>query len=120
GFGSGKGDPSPLNPLPEGEGNQSAAKPLAGVRIVDFSWVMAGPICTKYLGAMGADVIKIESQARPDLSHRNPSWEELNPGKRSITLNLKDERARDLVRRLIQQSDVVIENFSTGVMERLG
>ena len=81
---------------------------------------MAGPICTKYLAALGAEVIKIESRARPDLSHRNPSWEELNPGKRSITLNLKEERARDLVRRLIQQSDIVIENFSTGVMDRLG
>jgi len=81
---------------------------------------MAGPICTKYLAAMGAEVIKIESQARPDLSHRNPSWEEINPGKRSITLNLKDDRARGLARKLIQQSDIVIENFSTGVMERLG
>jgi benzylsuccinate CoA-transferase BbsF subunit len=81
---------------------------------------MAGPICTKYLAAMGAEVIKIESQARPDLSHRDVSWEELNPSKRSITLNLKEERARDLVRRLIGQSDIVIENFSTGVMERLG
>jgi benzylsuccinate CoA-transferase BbsF subunit len=95
-------------------------KPLQGVRIVDFSWVMAGPICTKYLAAMGAEVIKIESEARPDLSHRDVSWEELNPSKRSITLNLKEERARDLVRRLIGQSDIVIENFSTGVMERLG
>lgn len=81
---------------------------------------MAGPICTKYLAAMGAEVIKIESNTRPDLSHRDVSWEELNPSKRSITLNLKEERARDLVRRLISMSDVVIENFSTGVMERLG
>ncbi|HZO32706.1 MAG TPA: CoA transferase [Chloroflexota bacterium] len=96
------------------------AKPLAGVRVVDFSWVMAGPICTKYLAAMGAEVIKIESRTRPDLSHRNASWEELNPSKRSITLNLKEERARELVRDLIRVSDIVIENFSTGVMERLG
>jgi crotonobetainyl-CoA:carnitine CoA-transferase CaiB-like acyl-CoA transferase len=101
-------------------GRVSPAKPLAGVRIVDFSWVMAGPICTKYLAAMGAEVIKIESRARPDLSHRNASWEEINPGKRSITLNLKDERARDLVRQLVGIGDIVIENFSTGVMERLG
>ena len=96
------------------------ARPLQGVRIVDFSWVMAGPICTKYLGALGAEVIKIESRTRPDLSHRDTSWQEMNPGKRSITLNLKEERARDLVRELIGISDVVIENFSTGVMERLG
>jgi crotonobetainyl-CoA:carnitine CoA-transferase CaiB-like acyl-CoA transferase len=112
--------PSPLTPLPRREGDKSSAKPLAGIRIVDFSWVMAGPICAKYLAAMGAEVIKIESRARPDLSHRNASWEELNPSKRSITLNLKEDRARDLVRQLIKQSDVVIENFSTGVMERLG
>ncbi|MGE3270388.1 MAG: CoA transferase, partial [Chloroflexota bacterium] len=102
------------------DGRISPAKPLQGVRIVDFSWVMAGPICTKYLAAMGAEVIKIESRTRPDLSHRNASWEELNPGKRSITLNLKDDRARDLVRQLIAIGDIVIENFSTGVMERLG
>jgi crotonobetainyl-CoA:carnitine CoA-transferase CaiB-like acyl-CoA transferase len=98
----------------------SPTKPLQGVRVVDFSWVMAGPICTKYLAAMGAEVIKIESRTRPDLSHRNASWEELNPGKRSVTLNLKDDRARALVRQLIGIGDVVIENFSTGVMERLG
>jgi benzylsuccinate CoA-transferase BbsF subunit len=103
----------------EGTG-PSSAKPLAGVKVVDFSWVMAGPICTKYLSALGAEVIKIESRARPDLSHRDVSWEELNPSKRSVTLNLKEERARELVRRLIGQSDIVIENFSTGVMERLG
>jgi crotonobetainyl-CoA:carnitine CoA-transferase CaiB-like acyl-CoA transferase len=101
-------------------GEVSPAKPLEGVRVVDFSWVMAGPICTKYLAAMGAEVIKVESRTRPDLSHRDASWEELNPSKRSITLNLKEQRARDLVRDLIRMSDIVIENFSTGVMERLG
>jgi crotonobetainyl-CoA:carnitine CoA-transferase CaiB-like acyl-CoA transferase len=101
-------------------GGASPARPLQGVRIVDFSWVMAGPICTKYLAAMGAEVIKIESRTRPDLSHRDASWEELNPSKRSITLNLKDERARDLIRALIKIGDIVIENFSTGVMDRLG
>ncbi|MBV9170169.1 MAG: CoA transferase [Chloroflexi bacterium] len=89
------------------------------MRVVDFSWVMTGPICTRYLAALGAEIIKIESSTRPDLSHRDHSWEELNPGKRSITLNLKDARARDLARRLIAVSDVVIENFSSGVMERL-
>jgi len=65
-------------------------------------------------------VIKIESRARPDLSQRDTSWEELNPSKKSITLNLKEEPARDLARRLIAMSDVVVENFSAGVMDRLG
>src|SRR5439155_7817873 len=99
---------------------RSVVRPLEGLRILDFSWVMTGPICTKYLAALGAEVIKVESRARPDLSHRDVNWEELNPSKRSITLNLKHDRARDLARRLVTLSDVVVENFSTGVMERLG
>jgi crotonobetainyl-CoA:carnitine CoA-transferase CaiB-like acyl-CoA transferase len=107
-------------PLPEGEGERRVLRPLAGVRVVDFSWVLTGPICTRYLAALGAEVIKVESAARPDLSPRDLAWEELNPSKRSITLNLKQSRARSLARELIARSDVVVENFSTGVMERLG
>jgi crotonobetainyl-CoA:carnitine CoA-transferase CaiB-like acyl-CoA transferase len=95
-------------------------RPLQGVRVVDFSWVLTGPICTRLLAALGAEVIKVESATRADLSPRDASWEELNPSKRSITLNLKDSRARDLALDLIRDSDVVVENFSTGVMERLG
>jgi crotonobetainyl-CoA:carnitine CoA-transferase CaiB-like acyl-CoA transferase len=101
-------------------GEPSALRPLEGVRIVDFSWVLTGPICTRILAALGAEVIKVESAARPDLSSRDLAWEELNPSKRSITLNLKESRARDLARALIARSDVVVENFSTGVMDRLG
>jgi crotonobetainyl-CoA:carnitine CoA-transferase CaiB-like acyl-CoA transferase len=95
-------------------------RPLEGVRVVDFSWVLTGPICTRLLAALGAEVIKVESAARPDLSHRDLAWEELNPSKRSVTLNLKESRAVHLARALIARSDVVVENFSTGVMERLG
>jgi crotonobetainyl-CoA:carnitine CoA-transferase CaiB-like acyl-CoA transferase len=95
-------------------------RPLAGVRVVDLSWVLTGPICTRYLAALGADVIKIESASRADLSPRDASWEQLNVGKRGITLNLKVPRARELALELIRRSDVVVENFSTGVMERLG
>jgi crotonobetainyl-CoA:carnitine CoA-transferase CaiB-like acyl-CoA transferase len=95
-------------------------RPLEGVRVVDFSWVLTGPICTRILAALGAEVIKVESAARPDLSFRDLTWEALNPSKQSITLNLKESRARDLARALIARSDVVVENFSTGVMERLG
>jgi crotonobetainyl-CoA:carnitine CoA-transferase CaiB-like acyl-CoA transferase len=94
--------------------------PLEGVRVLDFSWVMTGPICTKYMAALGAEVIKVESAARSDLSTRDLTWQHLNPSKRSATLNLKDERGRELARRLAAQADVLIENFSTGVMERLG
>ena len=95
-------------------------RPLDGVRVVDFSWVLTGPICTRYLASLGAEIIKVESATRADLSSRDLGWQELNPSKRSITLNLKQARARELVRALIDRSDVVIENFSTGVMERLG
>jgi benzylsuccinate CoA-transferase BbsF subunit len=95
-------------------------RPLLGVRVVDFSWVLTGPICTRYLAALGAEVIKVESASRPDLSQRTLAWEELNPGKRSITLNLKHQRGQELARALIARSQVVVENFSTGVMERLG
>lgn len=96
------------------------AAPLRGLRVVDFTWVMMGPICTRYLAALGAEVIKVESAARPDLSRRDDAWESLNPGKRSLTLNLKTAEGRDIARRLISVSDVVVENFSNGVMERLG
>ncbi len=94
--------------------------PLDGVRVVDFSWVLTGPICTRYLASLGAEIIKVESATRADLSSRDLGWQELNPGKRSITLNLKQPRGRDLARALIDRSDVIIENFSTGVMDRLG
>jgi crotonobetainyl-CoA:carnitine CoA-transferase CaiB-like acyl-CoA transferase len=113
----------------DGDGAQSSRgtqqatnplRPLEGVRVVDFSWVLTGPICTRILAALGAEVIKVESAARADLSSRDLAWEELNPSKRSITLNLKEGRARDLARALIARSDVVVENFSTGVMDRLG
>jgi crotonobetainyl-CoA:carnitine CoA-transferase CaiB-like acyl-CoA transferase len=97
-----------------------ALGPLEGVRVLDFSWVLTGPICTRYLAALGAEVIKVESASRADLSQRNLAWEELNPGKRSITLNLKHARGRELALGLAARSHVVVENFSTGVMERLG
>jgi crotonobetainyl-CoA:carnitine CoA-transferase CaiB-like acyl-CoA transferase len=103
-----------------GEDDPSVLRPLEGVRVVDFSWVLTGPICTRILAALGAEVIKVESAARADLSFRDLAWEELNPSKRSITLNLKKSRARDLAHALIARSDVVVENFSTGVMERHG
>jgi crotonobetainyl-CoA:carnitine CoA-transferase CaiB-like acyl-CoA transferase len=109
-----------LRPAPVRAAAADPRRPLEGVRAVDFSWVLTGPICTRYLASLGAEIVKVESATRADLSSRDLAWQELNPGKRSITLNLKESRARDLARALIDQSDVVIENFSTGVMERLG
>lgn len=103
--------------------------PLEGVRVLDFTWQAAGPFCTRLLALMGAEVIKVESRARPDIHRRPhpvygreevPSYEELLAHKKSVTLNLKHPEAVELARRLAAVSDVVVENFRPGVMDRLG
>ncbi|MEI8190146.1 MAG: CoA transferase [candidate division NC10 bacterium] len=93
---------------------------LEGVRVVDFSWVVAGPFCTKLLGLMGADVIKIESATKPQYKNRGSWFSVLNNSKKSCTINLSEDQGKALVKRLVAVSDVVVENFSTGVMDRLG
>ena len=112
----------------------SPKRPLDGVRVVDFSWVWAGPYCAMQLAHLGAEVIRIESEARPDAARRFPImpvgmepglnrsgyFNQWNQGKKSVTLNLGAPGAIDIARRLIAQSDVVVENFATGVMDRLG
>jgi crotonobetainyl-CoA:carnitine CoA-transferase CaiB-like acyl-CoA transferase len=103
--------------------------PLEGVRVLDFTWQASGPFCTRLLALMGAEVIKVESRARPDIHRRPhpvygreevPSYEELLAHKKSVTLNLKHPEAVELARRLAAVSDVVVENFRPGVMDRLG
>ena len=105
------------------------AKPLEGVRVADFTNMAAGPYATLMLSLLGADVIKVESQARLDIGRRPhplygrfdvPNFDHLAGHKRSITLNLKEERAAQLARELVAASDVAIENFRPGVMGRLG
>lgn len=93
---------------------------LEGIRVIDFSWVVAGPFCTKLLGLMGAEVIKIESASRPQYKNRGAWFSILNNSKKSCTINLSSEEGKALVKKLISISDVVVENFSTGVMDRLG
>jgi CoA:oxalate CoA-transferase len=105
-------------------------KPLQGVRVADFSHVMAGPFASHFLCAMGADVIKVETPGRGDpmrdygpdaeLRGMSPGFMAANAGKRSIALNLKSEQGLEAARRLIATSDVVLENFRPGVMDRLG
>jgi len=107
-------------------------KPLNGVRVLDLTNVLAGPFCAHQLAHMGADVIKVEVPGRgdlarqlgldPDLNRRlmGISFLAQNPGKRSITLNLKHERGKALFRQLVATADVVVENFRPGVMDRLG
>lgn len=110
------------------EHNEPKAQgPLAGVRVLDFSIMMAGPYCTRYLADLGAEVIKVESpdgdyiRTRPPLRDGLSTYfAHLNCGKRSIRLDLKDPAAIEVAIALAAKSDVVVENFRPGVMDRLG
>ncbi|MBF8267323.1 MAG: hypothetical protein HW388_831 [Dehalococcoidia bacterium] len=95
--------------------------PLDGVRVADFTQVVQGPYATQMLAQMGAEVIKIETESRNQDEARNSAgFARLNCSKRSMTLNLKDPRGLEVAKSLVKISDIVIENFATGVMERLG
>ncbi len=95
--------------------------PLQGIRIADFTWIMAGPTCTRHLGAMGADVIKVTSQRRLDPTARKPGgWAGLNFNKRCCTVNIYQPDGLDLARQLVSVSDVFIENYGFGAMDRVG
>ncbi len=94
--------------------------PLSGVRVLDFSWVIAGPTTTRYLAAMGAEVIKVEAPGRGDPGRATELHTVLGQGKRGIVLDLKKPRAIEIARALAEHCDVLVENFATGVMERLG
>ena len=101
-------------------GNGPQALALEGVRVADFSWQIAGPTCTRYLGAMGAEVIRIESNRRPDPYRERSISHFINQSKKSVTINLSEPRGIELAKEVIALSDVVIENFAPGVIERLG
>jgi crotonobetainyl-CoA:carnitine CoA-transferase CaiB-like acyl-CoA transferase len=94
--------------------------PLSGVRVLDFSWVIAGPTATRYLAAMGAEVIKIEAPGRGDPGRTSELHTVLGQAKRGIVLGLKKPEAVAIAKALATKSDVLIENFATGVMDRLG
>ena len=93
---------------------------LSGVRVLDLSWVIAGPTCTRYLAALGADVIKVETSGRADPGRASALHAILGKSKRAITLNLKQPEALEIAHRLVAKCDVVVENFATGVLDRLG
>ena len=107
-----------------------AARPaLAGVKVVDLTQFEAGTSCTETLAWLGADVVKVEEPTQGDQGRRastdKPGVDSyyfmlLNANKRSVTCNLKDERGRALLRKLIEVGDVFIENFGPGTIERLG
>jgi crotonobetainyl-CoA:carnitine CoA-transferase CaiB-like acyl-CoA transferase len=107
--------------------------PLAGIRVVDLTWMLAGPYCTMLLADLGADVVKVESprggdpmrEAGPflpddELRAFGGYFHSVNRNKRSLALDLKSQDGPATLRRLAGEADVVVENFRAGVMERLG
>jgi crotonobetainyl-CoA:carnitine CoA-transferase CaiB-like acyl-CoA transferase len=94
--------------------------PLSGIRVLDLSWVIAGPTTTRYLAALGAEVVKVEAPARPDPGHRSELHAVLGRGKRDAAIDLKAPGGLDAVRRLAAASDIIVENFASGALERLG
>ncbi len=106
---------------------------LAGLRCVDFSWVFAGPYCGQLLGDLGMEMIKIESRKRMDVVRNYPPfafedrrlnssgyWNGHNRSKYSINLDMKSEKAHEIVDRLVAMSDLVLENFSARGMKAIG
>jgi CoA:oxalate CoA-transferase len=106
---------------------ETRTAPLEGLRVLDFSIMLAGPYCARLLADVGAEVIKIEPPEGDDMRLRAPLREghsayfgQLNAGKRSLALDLKNSDAIKLVHRLVAETDIVVENFRPGVMDRLG
>jgi crotonobetainyl-CoA:carnitine CoA-transferase CaiB-like acyl-CoA transferase len=98
-----------------------AAMPLDGVRILDFTWVVAGPVATRILGDHGAQVVKVERKNPPPLGNRKLGLQcDLHRSKLSVALNMQHPRGVELARRLAAMSDVVIDNFSARVMRMWG
>jgi len=99
------------------------SKLLEGIRVVDFSWHLTGPLTTKHLSDLGAEVIIIESRRRPGWQRgapRSGSTDQYCTSKLSATINTRDPRGLELVKRLIAHADIVIENFTGGTIKRIG
>lgn len=101
--------------------------PLTGLKVLDLTRVVSGPFCTMLLADFGADVIKVEAPNGDPTrvtgivgEGENPYFVNLNRNKRTITIDLKQERGKEILRRMAQASDVLVENFRPGVMDRLG
>jgi len=99
-------------------------KPLEGYRLIDFGWNWAGPMVGQILGDMGAEVIKVESESRKDymrtIKFLQPFFQNINRSKLSITVNIKHPKGLGLIKSLVKKSDLVLDNFSAGVMKKLG
>src|SRR5689334_11567049 len=113
--------------MPEAKRDPASADALAGLRVLDFTIMIAGAYAARLLADLGADVVKVEPSEGDDMRLRGPLRDghsvyfgQLNAGKRSVALDLKQREAIALAERLACEADVVIENFRPGVMDRLG
>jgi len=103
-------------------------QPLAGIRVIDLTRILSGPFCTMLLGDMGADVVKIEDPREGDAIRQagaivdDLSWyfAAFNRNKRSMTLDLRSERGKQVLARLLESADVLVENFRPGVLDEMG
>ena len=103
-------------------------KALDGLRVIDMTHNQAGPACTQILAWLGAEVIKLEEPGKGDVARTNMRDQDsdslffliLNSSKKSLTLNLKTDEGKELFKKVIASSDVLVENFSPGALERLG
>ena len=101
--------------------NAAPPKPLEGIRVVDFTQAVAGPVSTSFLAFLGADVIKVETSAHPQARRPDaPGFAELNRNKRSVTIDAQNPEGLEIALRLVAESDVVIDNWRAGVMDRMG
>src|SRR6478735_11956718 len=103
--------------------------PLDGIKIVDFTQVFMGPSCTQLLGDYGADIIKVERPGAGDISRNsfpdkdgqdNPIFLSINRNKRSVSIDTRTEEGRNVLHAIMADADVVVSNFRSGVMERMG
>jgi crotonobetainyl-CoA:carnitine CoA-transferase CaiB-like acyl-CoA transferase len=103
-------------------------KPLSGIKVLDLSRVLAGPLCTLILADLGAEVVKVEppwgDETRgwgpPFLEGESAYFLSVNRGKRSLALDLKTQEGQEVVRRLAREADILVENFKTGDLKRYG
>lgn len=114
--------PSPASDRPPISDVPSSARPLDGVVVLDLSWVLAGPFGTRLLGDLGAEVVKIQTEERATLVNQPefPYYPVWNRSKRSVTIDLKHPDAGAVIRPLVEAADVLVENYSAGVLDRLG
>src|SRR5690606_29226921 len=111
---------------------QPTMQPLESLKVLDFCWVVAGPMTTSYLAEYGAKVVRVESRKRPDPLHTSPPiapgeglnrsgyYANYNANKYALGLNLGSPKAIEIVKRMVAWADLVTENFTPGTMERLG